>query len=81
MPSLGAGALFTLKGLLLIVFVLLVDRVVSEVHEEIGKVALVGRDVLVGCQPAEAFFEEVHAQGVDAAYHHVDTQVEFQLVD
>ena len=50
-------------------------------HEQVGQVRLVWGDVLVSCQTTQALFEEVHSQWVHATDHHVDSKVEFQLVN
>jgi hypothetical protein len=64
-----------LKLVLLIILILLVYRIVGQMHEQIGKVRLSWRLVLISRKSTKTLLEEIHPQGIDPANHNVDAQV------
>lgn len=58
-----------------------VDGVVGEVHPHILLVGRVGFLIVAGGQSADPFFVEVDLQGRQAAYEHIQSQVELRSVD
>ena len=66
---------------LLEVFTSLVNGIVSQMHEQIVYVSLIGTLVLTGRQPAQTFLEKVNSKGVNTTKQHVNSQIKLQLVN
>ena len=50
-------------------------------HEEAAEVAADGAFVLLSGEASQAFFVYETAQGADACDEHIDSEVEFEIVD
>ena len=61
--------------------VVLVDRVVCQVHEHVLEIGRLRRLELLSSKPGQAFFIQVDAQWVNAVEQHVDPHVEFEPVN
>ena len=59
----------------------LVDGVVGEMHEFIVQILRSRRFVLLGGKSCQTLFVYKYSQRVDSRYQHIDSHVEFQVVD
>lgn len=82
----GGKTAFVPTGVLVLILVslevvvVLVDRVVRQVHKQVAQVALGGTHVFTGRKASQAFLEDEDAQRVDAIDEGVDAQVELVAV-
>jgi len=58
-----------------------VDSIIGQVHVKTVEIVLLRGLVLASSQSAKPFIVKIHSEGVYAAKHYVNPQVEFELVD
>lgn len=68
-------------NILLKVWVLLVDGVVGQVHEQVGQIIRPGANILYSGETRKAFFIDEAAEGRSASDEHVEAQVELEIID
>lgn len=73
--------LVQLKVILFIVFGVLVQRVIRQMHKHVVEVAALGSFISFSAEPSESHLVQVDSQRIHSVEEHIQTQIIFQIID